>query len=490
MENSDRIHELIGFLLNSNGYVTAKEIAQILFVSEKTVYRLIACINKSTGSSVIMSQRGRGFKLNYKFYIQPSGHQKLGEDSLVNISPVERRNRIMKKLLLNSPQPLEESEVFAQYYVSSNVRHNDKQIIKKNLSRYQIKLISKNNFLKVCGPEENIRIALKKLINDQEIIDLKQLPLNSDFSEKYDVRFVVKEIDKINYQLQMTLPYPYNVNLFSHLYILICRLRKNGTKYLVKEKQKLSPSQHQSEIYRISKQVIKDISNYLSIKVPDVEVDYIFQYLTSSRFVSSDLNIATSSLVIKITKELIAKVSKDYNYDFTFIQERLEKHVQPLVNRLKNNIHVNNNLLEQIKMEYHDLYHIIFTDAKKIFFKYNLKGIDDNEVGYITLYFAQALEEKSYKLKVVIMCATGIGTSELLKIKVKKAFPNIDIVGITSNNDDKFNYQDVDLLISTVQVSEKIKIPRIVVSALFTKKDQKIVQEKIDEIVRKKRFEY
>lgn len=126
----------------------------------------------------------------------------------------------------------------------------------------------------------------------------------------------------------------------------------------------------------------------------------------------------------------------------------------------------------------------------KNIFKYNLKGIDDNEVGYITLYFAQALEEKSYKLKVVIMCATGIGTSELLKIKVKKAFPNIDIVGITSNNDDKFNYQDVDLLISTVQVSEKIKIPRIVVSALFTKKDQKIVQEKIDEIVRKKRFEY
>lgn len=144
-------------------------------------------------------------------------------------------------------------------------------------------------------------------------------------------------------------------------------LKKNGTKYLVKEKQKLSPSQHQSEIYRISKQVIKDISNYLSIKVPDVEVDYIFQYLTSSRFVSSDLNIATSSLVIKITKELIAKVSKDYNYDFTFIQERLEKHVQPLVNRLKNHIHVNNNLLEQIKMEYHDLYHIIFTDAKKYF---------------------------------------------------------------------------------------------------------------------------
>ena len=87
------------------------------------------------------------------------------------------------------------------------------------------------------------------------------------------------------------------------------------------------------------------------------------------------------------------------------------------------------------------------------------------------------------------MCATGIGTSELLKIKVKKAFPNIEVLGVTASNNSHYDYRNVDLLISTVRVSNKIAVPSVVVSALFTKKDQTIVQNKIDEIVRNKRFE-
>lgn len=490
MKNSERVHDLISFLLNSNGYVTAKDISKVLYVSEKTVYRLVDYVNENMETSLIISQRGRGFKLNYQYYIQPDKYQKLGQSSLVNISPVERRNRIMKRLLLISPQGIKESEVFDKYFISSNVRHNDKRIIKKILNKYQISFVSKNNFISVNGPEESIRRVLKDLIDDQEIIDLKQLPTSSDFSQKFDVRFVVNEIDKISYLLQMTLPYPYNVNLFSHLYILISRLRKNGPNYPISDKPRIKRTEINSEIYKISEQIVNDISNYLSIKVPTIEVNFIFEYLTSSRFLNDNSVDTASEMVVKITKDLIEEVSNQYGYDFTFIQERLEKHIQPLVNRLKNHIHVNNNLLEQIKMEYQGLYRIIYEVAEKIFSKYKLNGIDDKEVGYITLYFAQALEESSAKLKVVIMCATGIGTSELLEIKVKKAFPSLEILGVTSNNDHRFNYSDVDLLISTVQVSNSIEVPSIVVSALFTKKDQKIVQDKIDEIVRKKRFEH
>ena len=489
MRNSERTHELFSLLLNSNGYLTAKEIAQVLYVSEKTVYRLVDDINEDMATTLIKSQRGRGFKLNYQYYVQPKKYQKLEQSSAVNLSPVERRNRIMKRLLLISPQKVKESEVFNQFYISANVRHHDKQIIKKILSEYCINLIAKNSLICVKGPEENIRRVLKDLIDDQEIIDLKQLPKSTDFSQKYDVQFVVSEIDKISYLLQTTLPYPYNVNLFSHLYILISRLRKNGTNYQVANKAGLDQKVFNSNIYQISKQVVNDISNYLSIRVPNVEADYIFAYLSSSRFINKTVAITTSKQVVKITKDLIEEVSSHFHYDFSFIEDRLEKHIQPLINRLKNHISVNNNLLEQIKMEYQQLFNIIQTAAKKTFTKYQFEEIDENEIGYITLYFAQALEENSTRLKVVIMCATGIGTSELLKIKVKKAFPNIEVLGVTASNNSHYDYRNVDLLISTVRVSTKIAVPSVVVSALFTKKDQTIVQNKIDEIVRNKRFE-
>ena len=82
------------------------------------------------------------------------------------------------------------------------------------------------------------------------------------------------------------------------------------------------------------------------------------------------------------------------------------------------------------------------------------------------------------------MCATGIGTSELLKIKIEKIFPNFNIVAVTSNNDLSVNKNNVDLIISTVKVSDKIKVPSVIVSALFTQRDQNLVERAVDKIGR------
>ncbi|WEV36273.1 PRD domain-containing protein [Lactobacillus sp. ESL0677] len=486
MKNSPRVHELICFLLESNNFITAEEISKKLDVSKKTVYRLVKDINEDSDGPLVISQRGRGFKVNYQFYIQLSSHSDIIDNSMTNISPVERRNRIIKQLLLVSPQGIKESEVFDKYFISLNVRLNDKRIIKSILKEYEIILISKNGYIAAKGSEVNIRHALTELIDDREIIDLNQFLKSSDFSQKYDVRFALREIDKIESVLQTSLPYPYNVNLFSHLYILIIRLRKSSSlsvESFIKDQKsiKLYP-----KIYQISQQVVKDISGYLNMEVPEKETEYIFEYLISSRFENDVSVVKVSRLVSNVTQKLIAIVSKKMDFDFSFIQLRLEKHIQPLVNRLTRNIHINNNLLEQIKMEYKNLFLIIFAASKKVFAKYGLNNIDENEIGYITLYFAQALEENPLTLKIIIMCATGIGTSELLRIKVKKAFPNLDILDVTSSNNYKYDFSKVDLLISTVKVSDKIKIPKVIVSALFTKKDQRIVQEKIDQLMKAK----
>ncbi len=51
--------------------MTAKQLAEILDVSSKTIYRKIKNINETTGrKDIIISEKGRGFKLDYKAYIQ------------------------------------------------------------------------------------------------------------------------------------------------------------------------------------------------------------------------------------------------------------------------------------------------------------------------------------------------------------------------------------------------------------------------------------
>ena len=131
-----------------------------------------------------------------------------------------------------------------------------------------------------------------------------------------------------------------------------------------------------------------------------------------------------------------------------------------------------------------DLFNVVKSASASVFPSYGLSIPDDNEIGYLTLYFAQAIESQSKRINVVIMCATGIGTSELLKIKIEKIFPNFNIVAVTSNNDLSVNKNNVDLIISTVKVSDKIKGPSVIVSALFTQRDQNLVERAVDKIGR------
>lgn len=84
------------------------------------------------------------------------------------------------------------------------------------------------------------------------------------------------------------------------------------------------------------------------------------------------------------------------------------------------------------------------------------------------------------------MCTTGIGTSELLAVKVSKELPELNIVGVTSNTNIKkyltSNEKRIDFIITTVPLREKLDIPIVLVSALFTKQDKKNVQLVIKEV--------
>ncbi len=58
-------HALINLFLTKNDFLTAKQLAEILDVSSKTIYRKIKNINETTGrKDIIISEKGRGFKLD------------------------------------------------------------------------------------------------------------------------------------------------------------------------------------------------------------------------------------------------------------------------------------------------------------------------------------------------------------------------------------------------------------------------------------------
>ncbi|MBF5067331.1 transcription antiterminator, partial [Salmonella enterica subsp. enterica serovar Istanbul] len=68
--------------------------------------------------------------------------------------------------------------------------------------------------------------------------------------------------------------------------------------------------------------------------------------------------------------------------------------------------------------------------SKEVSQHFKLPLIKADEIGFITLYFARMLETQQLPIQTLIMCMTGIGTSELLKAKIIKKFPDLNIVDV------------------------------------------------------------
>ncbi|WP_057879572.1 BglG family transcription antiterminator [Companilactobacillus kimchiensis] len=483
MTSADKQRDLIFYLLDNDSYVTSNEIADTLNISTKTVYRIISKINKESNKQVIYSHRGLGYKVMNVDMLRSMSNS---EKDMQSISPVERRNRVLKRLLLSSPRFIQEESLWEEYYVGDSVRTLDKKVMRTILLKFNLKLETTNNGYKITGNELSIRNALKDLVNDKNIVDLTQIVDNKNFKQKYDVNFVTRQIEFIEDRLGIKIPYPYNINLFTHLYILLSRYRESKTalkKIIVKRNIETD-----DQLLNISKEVIQNISIYLGINIDNKEIYYVYEYLSSSSFNGQNiLKTEPDDEVINITKSLVSEVYRRLgvkNYDHEIISDKLEKHIRPLLNRLKNNIKINNNLLEQIKLEYGDILDAVAKGTSVIQQEYHLNNIDENEAGYITLYFAQDIEENRRKVNALIMCATGIGTSQLLKTKVHNSFPEIKIVDVIGTNElNGLDISKVDLIISTIVPNKPVKVPIVLVSSLFTEKDKSLLHKRIKEII-------
>ncbi|MGH2143712.1 helix-turn-helix domain-containing protein, partial [Enterococcus faecalis] len=118
--------------------------------------------------SLILSEKGRGYKLDYERFMEQNRHLVEKES---DFSPRERRNRILEELLLASPQAKNVYELFARYYVGDSVIFSDEQQLSEDLKKYDLTLKRKNRTLAIIGEERAIRKAISDRIQLLNIID-------------------------------------------------------------------------------------------------------------------------------------------------------------------------------------------------------------------------------------------------------------------------------------------------------------------------------
>lgn len=470
-------------VLNYETFTSAGELASQLFVSNKTIYRLVKKINDIAQSDyqkpLILSETGKGYILNPAFI-------NINIQQSIDYKEENQLNDLLLSLMYKHPNK-KSREAFKFEYVSESTAERLMKKLEERLLVYRIKLRMNLDYVWIEGKEQDIRKAIHEII--LETHNLNALGEIGIELNEFDKHFLDKQLALLEESIGETINYPYDITLYTHIYMLLKRYREGDVAYLqrqepleVDELQLLHANRRLAEVAR---QIKGNIERYLNLELSEMEEFFIFQNLYSINIQERESSNVDKSLAELISNQLITSFfsisDKSLLPSCRSLYEDIYQHTLPMLSRLRSGITVENNLLEEEKVEYRDTFYklkaIITEINKELTFE---TKINEEEIGYLTLYFEKYKLSKSQAKNVLLVCSTGIGTSELLKIRLEKNVQNINIVATMSQrqmkNNKAFLNENIDLILSTLRVPlDAVNLPVLTISPLLTSQDiQKI----------------
>lgn len=473
--------KLLNLILDENTFKTMKYFGNILHVSNRTVHNDLNEMDSylKTHHLQILKKQGSGIKVDK---IDPFKEKEVRyelnkiitrENKTYLNDEKSREVYIVNELLIKGKiltyQKLSE-ELFSSF-----------SLIKKDLNKieelldYSVKLSSDRNGTKIVGKEEDIQNVIKRYCykviaqNKKNIYDTE---FNGVFlkSTINTARLIMDEVlDKFDEELSEQ----YKKSFYISLIIFIERIQHN---FHIKKSYSKSEQNLENVFlnYPYAVEISNQIEHQLDTHLMDNDITYIAILLFGHKLELKLDQSFIEDLLVKDIKEIILKVSQSMDIDLTSDYKLLDSlivHVYALIYRLKNEIEINNPLIEKIKNDYAVLFQMIwyaFEDFEK---KYNVR-LSEDEIAFITIYFQAAISRKTDIKRVLIVCQTGIVTSELIMDRVKNFLPkNIYFRIISKPNLTVDALENIDFIISSIQLEKEIKLPIVYVSSLITDDD-------------------
>lgn len=509
----DRSFKIVELLLNSRDYITVKDLASYLNVSNKTIrnelIKVEECL-KVDGLS-LCKKTGVGIKIEgsetKKLYVLQSIKTKA--KNIEPYSPEARKNYILKRLFISQGN-VTIRELADELYVSRVTIHKDLKYVEKWLERFNLKLRKKTNYgMEIIGDEENWRNAVASLIvSEKDNDELKEI-LYKDYNGRIDYKTItkLKELINLDYRLlekivskaEESLEFRFSdeafISLVIHIAISMKRL-KDGKDIQLSE-DVLTNLRNKAE-YHVSSKIASELEKAFNVKLPESEIGYILLHILGAKMQQNHFNNAIlvledegDDLAIHMSKEIIGIAERALSIKLSEDRQLLNGlilHLRPTINRLKYGLTLRNPVLQEIKDNYSEIYGVAWMTSV-VFERYLGVKIQDEEIGYIALHLGAAVERNKNPLKALVVCASGIGTSQLIAARIEKSFRQIEIREIISAMMIKERcLDDVDIIISTIPI--EVSKPVLYISPLLTQNDIKRIESYIETLNSKNRSGY
>lgn len=475
-------------------YLTSQEIASGIDVSNRTARKYLHLLEdalKQESIAVIEAKQGNGYQLKIEdarrfdeFYLKEVKNQMASKDITTIQESNDRQYYILNRLFF------EQSAVYVdaiadELFVSRSTISNDLVEIKKLITPYQIELQSKSNKgIFIVGNEQNIRHFIMNYffmerLHDNLFAFSMYANLLAGISVEEIVIIVLDECRESQLKLSDFIVY----NLVLHIGLAIKRIQ-NG--FFMDIQAPISFDEDSIE-YQTALKILARIEHAVGITFSSEEADFIALHLKNkitakTIFKKAD---ATEEQIRAQLLETLKAIDQDTPFDLdhdTILIDGLMLHFIPLLTRLQNNSSIENPLLEEIKTQYPDLFELTVNYFSKmpVFKSYQ---VTEGEWAYLAIHITAAVERyfNEQKTHVLVICATGLGSSQMIKNRLEREFGSRILIEkvISYYEIAEQDLSHIDLVISSINLGNIVLNAPIVNVSVFLGKDdiQKINHE-------------
>ena len=371
--------------------------------------------------------------------------------------------------------------------------------LREELSKNNISLRAYQEGLILEGTENDIRREqlkfLKRYSNsmfyDTSQIRTKTEKIIEEYIKSVDFKVIKSFIDNVQKKMNKVISdEAYNIIA---VYLIITVLRIKKEKFL---------EEIGNQNFLADTEEFRCISSFKDILEKEFEIEFchneilqITDYFLGSHTYNFEQSYYKNWIEIEIlVKKFIAAFNKNIHTDLSkdkILFKEIINHIKPTLYRIKNRIKLENSIYAEVLNSYPNIFYLTKKAIKDI---ENYLGVEfsDDETAFLAIYFKGAIDRNKFKEKdlkrVLVVCAHGYGTSKLLVQQLNEIY-TINVVQTIPRYmlEKTLEEERVDLIISTINIENKIDIPVVKVNSVLTQEDIAVL-DKYELSRQKKRF--
>ncbi len=453
--------------IDAHAGISPAEAAQDLDVSVRTIRTYVSQANAAMEPFAhIDHERGSGYRISiadqeaFDTWLHGAGALRSGS---VPQTPQERVTYLLNDLLMRN-EWITLDDLANILFVSRGSISGDLKDVSRVLDRFGLKLERRSHYgIRVTGPEMARRVCFANIVMSQ----YGRPSINRHFPEEKVLTGIAECVDEAVHGTDFQINSVAYQNLLVHIAVALMRMREN---YNVPMEAEQLAQIKQTREYPVACDIARLVGEKFEVEVPEEEAAYIAIHLAGKQTLNmgdaEEGSLIISDEVWEQVSAMLECIWRVYRFDFRGdleLRMNLARHIVPLAVRLQYNMDLKNPLLSDIKVRY-PLAYAMAIDASTVLAERYGNSLSDDEVGYIALAFALALERQKTetpKKNILMVCASGAGSARLLEWRCQQEFGAY--IGKISTCDvldiDRVDFSDIDYVFTTVPITRPLPVP-------------------------------